>query len=75
MAPRRRGSGTLGSSPLPDNGPALVALIQRTISPRTWDINGGQGSIQYYRPLRVLVIRAPGAVHGDVGGVLGGLRK
>jgi hypothetical protein len=73
--PRQRGSGVLGNAALPDNGPALVALIQRTISPGTWDVNGGEGTVQYYRPLRVLVIRAPSAVHDNVGGVLGGLRK
>lgn len=73
--PRQRGSRVLGNAALPDNGPALVALIQRTISPGAWDVNGGEGTIQYYRPLRVLVIRAPGGVHDNVGGVLGGLRK
>ena len=43
-----------------DNGAALVELIQTVISPESWDINGGRGSIYYYRPLRVLVIGAPG---------------
>lgn len=59
---------------LPDNGPALVDLIKRTIAPNTWDDVGGPGSIYYYRPLRVLVVRQTGEVHEQLGGVLGGLR-
>jgi hypothetical protein len=57
-----------------DYGPELVELIQRTISPEVWDINGGNSSIVYFAPLRVLVVNAPGTVHGQVGGVLGQLR-
>jgi hypothetical protein len=57
-----------------DYGPDLVDLIQRTISPGTWDINGGNGSIVYFSPLRVLVVSAPGTVHDQIGDVLGQLR-
>jgi hypothetical protein len=57
-----------------DYGPDLVDLIQRTISPATWDINGGNGSVVYFSPLRVLVVSAPGTVHDQVGDVLGQLR-
>jgi hypothetical protein len=57
-----------------DYGPDLVELIQATISPSTWDINGGNGSLVYFAPLRVLVVSAPGEVHGDVADVLGQLR-
>jgi hypothetical protein len=57
-----------------DYGPELVELIQATISPATWDINGGPGAIVYYAPLRVLVVSAPGEVHGGVADVLGQLR-
>jgi hypothetical protein len=57
-----------------DYGPELVELIQQTISPETWDINGGNGAVVYYAPLRVLVVSAPGDVHTQVGGVLGQLR-
>ena len=59
----------------PDYGPALVELIQRTIAPGFWDVNGGPGTIVYYAPLRALVVRATGEIHGNVGGVLGGLRR
>jgi hypothetical protein len=67
-------SGSRGGAAIPDFGPGLVALIERTIAPDFWDTNGGPGSIVYYAPLRVLVVRATGEVHGNVGGALGGLR-
>ena len=57
-----------------DWGRTLVALIERTIAPDKWDTVGGPFSIMYYAPLKVLVVRATGEVHNDVGGVLGGLR-
>jgi len=59
----------------PDYGPALVELIQRTISPGFWDVNGGPGTIVYYAPLRALVVRATGEIHGNLQGALGGLRR
>jgi hypothetical protein len=58
-----------------DSGPDLVSLIQTVIAPRTWDVNGGPGSVVYYRNLQALVIRAPSDVHGQVGDALGQLRK
>jgi hypothetical protein len=67
-------AGARGGGTVPDNGPALVDLIERTISPDHWDTNGGPGAIIYYQPLHVLVIRASGEVHGSVSRVLGGLR-
>jgi hypothetical protein len=57
-----------------DYGPQLVELIQATISPGTWDVNGGPGSIFYYAPLRVLVVSAPDGVQEQIGGVLGQMR-
>jgi hypothetical protein len=53
-----------------DFGPELVELIEATISPATWRINGGNGAIVYYSPLRVLVVSAPDEVHARVGGLL-----
>jgi hypothetical protein len=49
-----------------DYGPALVALIQQTISPEFWDVHGGPGSIYYYRLWHALVVRATSEVHGQV---------
>ena len=74
-APGAQPAGPLaGAGPTFDYGPDLVDLIQRTISPATWDINGGNSSIVYFSPLRVIVVTAPGTVHGQVGDVLGQLR-
>jgi hypothetical protein len=57
------------------NGRALVELIERTINPAFWDTVGGPGTIMYYAPLQCLVVRATSEVHGNVGGLVGGLRK
>ena len=63
-----------GGGPIRDYGADLVELIERTIAPDFWDTNGGPGSIFYYSPLRVLVVRATSEVHFKIGGGLGGLR-
>lgn len=63
-----------GAAVPPDYGPALVALIERTINPAFWDVNGGPGSIVYYAPLHCLVVRATTEIHGQVGGLVEGLR-
>ena len=64
-----------GGGLVPDNGLGLVDLIQKTIHPDFWDVQGGPGSIVYFSPLRCLVVRATDDVHGDVGGLLDGLRR
>lgn len=58
----------------PDFGQDLVDLIEQTINPAFWDTNGGPGTIVYYAPLRCIVVRATSEVHGNVGGLIGGLR-
>lgn len=50
----------------PDYGPYLIALIQRTIAPEHWKLNGGPGTIVYYPPLRLLVVRATSEVHSQI---------
>ena len=47
----------------PNNAQALVELIQTTISPDSWDVNGGESTVFYYAPRHALVIRAPAEVH------------
>jgi hypothetical protein len=64
----------LGGAAVRDDGRQLVELIQQTIAPSSWDVNGGPGTVMYYPPLRVLVIRQTGETHGVIGDVLGGLR-
>jgi hypothetical protein len=51
--------GGFGGRGIPDFGNRLVQLIQSTISPKAWDVNGGPATIIYYRPLFLLVVRAP----------------
>ena len=57
-----------------DHGQALVDLIQRTIQPDIWDVNGGPATIVYFAPLHALVVRAPSDVHHRAAGLLRGLR-
>jgi hypothetical protein len=72
------GSGITGAFGGPagtgDYGPELVTLIERTINPAFWDVVGGPGSVVYYQPLQCLVVRATSEIHGNLGGLLGGLR-
>jgi hypothetical protein len=63
-----------GGGAVRDYGETLVELIQATISPAHWDVNGGPGSIVYWPNLQVLVVRASGDAHGRVGGLFDGLR-
>ena len=63
------GGGVLGPADY-DHGQELVDLIQKTISPGSWDINGGPGSIYYWRPGRAIVVRQTDEVHGRLGDVL-----
>ncbi len=65
--------GWFGGAPRRDYGPDLVALIQRTISPKSWDVNGGAGTIYYYWPWYALVVRNTGEVHRQIGGLRNGL--
>lgn len=58
-----------------DYGQLLVDLIQRTISPGSWDVNGGLSSAQYFRPRHALVVRAPQDVHDELSPILHQLRK
>ena len=63
-----------GAAQTASNAQALIELIERTIDPDFWDVNGGPGTIMYYPNLQCLVIRATGQVHEKIGGAVGGLR-
>ncbi len=54
----------------PDYGQQLVELIQRTIAPASWDVNGGPGTIHYWRPGRALVVRQSDEIHERIGDAL-----
>ena len=55
-----------GAMQVPVHGQVLVDLIQTTVAPNTWDINGGPGSIYYWYPGRAIVVRQMGEVHGQI---------
>jgi hypothetical protein len=56
------------------NAQQLIDLIQATIAPASWDVNGGPGTIMYFAPRQVLVVRQGGDVHEQVGAAIRGLR-
>lgn len=58
-----------------DYGEDLVDVIQKTISPPSWDVNGGPGSIYYWRPGRSIVVRAGQDVHEDITDLLDQLNR
>ena len=57
-----------------DYGPDLVRLIESTINPDFWRTNGGTGIIEYYQPLRILVVSASSQVHDQMTDMLRTLR-
>ena len=70
-----QGDGRPGGRGAEDNGEELVELIRTVIAPETWDVNGGPGTIVYYRPLKVLVVRQTRPVHWLIGGFRQALAK
>lgn len=57
------------------DGQSLIDLIQRTIRPEFWDVNGGPGSMVYWDAWHCLVVRATAEVHHQIGGLNGALRQ
>lgn len=57
-----------------DHGEELVDLITSVIDPSFWRRNGGPGSIHYYQPSRVLVIRATQQGNAEANDLLQRLR-
>jgi hypothetical protein len=49
----------------------LIDLIQNSVEPSTWQINGGAGTIAFYEPSQSLVIRQTAEMHYQLGGALG----
>lgn len=68
-------NGAWGGGTINDYSDDLIRLIQTTIEPDFWDINGGPGTIYYYRPLHALVIRATSTVHEKIGGAVEALGR
>jgi len=63
------------TGPAGDYGQELVELIQRTIRPESWDVNGGPGTIYYWRPGRAMVVRQTWEVHEELDDLLRQLRR
>lgn len=59
----------------PDAGDELARLIVETIAPQSWDVNGGNGSIYYYRQWQCLVVRQTDDIHRRVGRLVVDLRR
>ena len=64
-----KGGGLIG-----DHGRELVNLIETILHPDFWQVNGGAGTVYYYQPLRILVVRATTTVHEDLTDFLERLR-
>jgi hypothetical protein len=67
--PRTDAVAVAGGAEEARNVQQLIDLIESTIEPESWDVNGGPGTIRYYSPLHVLVIRNSQRVHEQIGGV------
>ena len=63
-----RTHGANGGGIIERNADDLIRLIQSTIDPSFWDVNGGVGTIVFYSPLNALVIRATEEIHYKIGG-------
>lgn len=64
-----------GNSLVGDAGPDLVDLIQKTIAPPSWDVNGGPGAIYYWRPGMSIVVRQTDDVHEQLNDLLQQLQR
>ena len=69
------GFGGPGGPMQADAGNDLAELIQKTIAPATWNVNGGPGAIYYWSPGRALVISASQDVHDQLGDLLDQRRR
>lgn len=66
--------GAAGGGAAADNAAELIEVIETTIAPESWDTNGGPGAIRYYAAVHALVVRATAETHGELSGLVDGLR-
>ena len=71
----RQGGALGGGAADDDDGDELVELIETVIAPDSWDVNGGPGSIYYWKNWRVLIVRQTDEVHENLGGAIEQLRR
>jgi len=51
-----------------NNVQGLINMLQSSVDPALWQVNGGSGSIQFYEPSMALIIRAPTEFHYQLSG-------
>jgi hypothetical protein len=56
------------------NAENLIELIETTIAPKSWQSVGGPGTIVFFSPSQVLVVRQTDGVHAQVGAAIQNLR-
>ena len=69
------GGGGMGQAANDDVGEDLVSLIQQTVAPKTWEANGGPGTISYWRTQRVIVAHTTEEVHEQIADLLDQLER
>jgi len=72
---RRGAASSRGGGAVPPGALELIQLIQSTIEPDSWAMNGGHGTIWYWALTPALVVRQTGEVHQQLGSTLDALRK
>ncbi|MGA2618429.1 MAG: hypothetical protein ABSF26_12520 [Thermoguttaceae bacterium] len=60
---------------IPDSGDDLVELIQTVVVPKSWEANGGYGTIYYWKAQRAIVVRTTQEVHGEISDMLEQLNR
>jgi hypothetical protein len=64
-----------GQNTKADDGQLLVDLIQNTISPKSWEVNGGACTIYYWQPQHAIVVHATGDVQDNIADTLEQLNR
>ena len=62
----------MGQLQMMQNAATLIALIQTTIEPSSWQVNGGPGTIFFHAPTLSLVVRQTSEFHLTHGFSIGG---
>jgi hypothetical protein len=58
-----------------DASQELIDVIQQTIAPQSWDVNGGEGVAIFFAPKGALVVRQTEEVHNGLFDVVNHLRR
>ena len=72
---QNQGANGIGPAANRASAEELMEIITSSIKPESWEDNGGKGVIRYFQLGHGMVIRATADVHGDLGNLVGQLRK